>query len=151
MQYALERKQYILLGRLVASRYPGIADELLTPLNEQEARDSDLSRLASYFISFFELQSFNPEDYRGPSQKNSFQSEMRRVFVGVMLHYYCPTVFKHNKDISCLPYGFVRSLSRVLNIGQASSSRLIQEVIVLHRAYDEFEQKVSDMLKRMTA
>jgi len=77
----LNKKQFLLLGRLYASQKPELARELLS-IYDKKPIAQDHSLISTFFLTFCLLQNINPDEYRGSLFKSK-KVELRRLFYSV--------------------------------------------------------------------
>jgi len=144
----LNKKQFLLLGRLCASQKPELARELLSIYNEKPI-SQDHSLISAFFLTFCQLQNINPDDYRGSLFKSK-KVELRRLFIASMTHIYIPHV--HNEPANCmrLHYGFLKQLSQELQQKPQNVGKMIREVITIEKVYEEFRANVKALTLKLT-
>lgn len=132
------KKHYILLGKLLAKNRPEIAAELLSAHNIAE---TDYTKIPAFLHSFCILKGFDPKD------STKVAIDHRREFLCAMLHLYNPQVFSQPIDGITLKVGFVRQVSNVILQHESNTSRMIREVLMLERVYDDFRNDVDTSLQ----
>lgn len=141
----LGKRRAMLLGRLLLRHRPEVARELMPHLDTPEA---DPARIPDYFEAFCALHSLDPDDYRGALYK-SFKVERRKLFIACMLRLYNPACFAQPSDAIMVSRSFVARLSATLSQDKGNISRLIRQVIVMERAYEDFRGQVNDTLSKL--
>lgn len=138
------KKHYHLLGRLLVSKKPEIAHELLSTYcnNDVEPVLTDLDQMERLFICFCHTKGIDPELVANSFRK-SLKIEYRKEFIAVMLHLYTPQVYFQPVQNIVLRLGFVGQVVAVLRQDYGNISKMIREVIIWEREYDEFKEKVS--------
>jgi hypothetical protein len=134
------KKELYLLGKIVYHRRPDMAKEFL-PQIPGKGRLSDFTKMPILFQSYCKNAEINPDEYRGHIGKMD-KVDTRRVFVSTMLHVFIPEVYSHPLDSPIIPFGFNKQLCETIGIGKGPVSRLIREVIIQERAYDDYKLKV---------
>ncbi len=87
------------------------------------------------------------EAYSGALYKSS-KVDVRRLFVAAMVHLYQPQIY-HQPEISLGKNGFVMTLAGVLKQHEANVSAMIREVISWEREYDDFKEKVTNVVAKL--
>lgn len=146
---AFGKKEYFLLGKLLTQRHPDMAKELLPQL-PGKAQLTDYDKVPALYLLFCKIINVNPEEYRGQLHRTA-KLDIRRLFISTMLHLYVPEIFNHPLDGPIVPWGFSKKICDVLHVGKGQMSRIIREVILAERAYEEYKTKVDDVLTKMTA
>jgi hypothetical protein len=144
----LNEKQYKILGRMVAKKHPDIAAQLLSTLNHT-ATETDIQKITLYYDQFCELQGIERNEYFGAVYKTS-KVDIFRLFIASMIHLYYPEIyFQPIEEINMKKEGFVTALAN--SIGQPTSnvSNRIREVIQWENQYDDFKNKVFDMVEKL--
>ncbi len=141
----LSKKKYALLGYLLASKMPSIASSLLTM---HEERENDFSKIPELYHNFCEIKNIDPLLYSGPLHKSE-KVEIRKEFIAIILHIYDPQLY--NQPIECLDIrpGLVRHLSDVTTQDKSRVSRMIREVVTMVKVYDDFNERVEELLTKM--
>lgn len=146
---SLGKKQYALLGRLLTQKNPELANDYFTTYLEGSPIETDLSHetLAGYFIAFCHIQDIkNPEQYQGAIHKTSMV-DVRRTFIGVVLHLYCPQVYNQPIEHLNIQRGMVKNLSFLFKMEPINVSRMIREVVTMDRVYEGFKEKVTSIVE----
>lgn len=139
LQSGLKRDKVLALGMLLLKRHPDISQSLLSELETEEPYDTDFDRIPKYFQVYSQMISLSVEQLRSPdwSRDRSFHL---KIFVASMLRIYRPLIITWRG--STLKPGFNLKLSKVLNQYQPNISKLVHEVVVLEKAYEDFRNEV---------
>lgn len=139
LQSGLKRDKVLALGMLLLKRHPDISQSLLSELETEEPYDTDFNRIPEYFQVYSNLISIPIDQLRSPdwSRERSFHL---KVFIASMIRIYRPFINTWRGD-NVKP-GFNLSLSKILNKYQPNISKLVQEVVVLEKAYEDFRKEV---------
>jgi hypothetical protein len=142
--------QYALLGKLLFQTHPELAHELISVyLPPDKPSESEFERIQPLFGLFCDLQNLQPSDYIGAIHKSS-KVDIRRVFVAVILHLFCPEVFNHPADYVVPKYGLVKNLQKVLGFqSRGNISTLIREAIMWEKRYDDFAFTVNKLTQQI--
>lgn len=148
--FSFSKKDHALLGKLLLKNKPDIAQELIkTYLPEQPPKESDFSKIKDLFSRFCKIQNIEPEEHLGPVYKSDKVS-MRRLFVATMVHLYNPQVYFQPLDSIVLSNGFVTAITRVLSQNKGNTSKMIREVIIWEKQYEDFATSVSQTITKLT-
>jgi hypothetical protein len=126
---------YAQIGRLVATRKPEIIDELM--VGYLRPPQTNFNKIEGYYTKFTNI---NPSS---SSLKELVES--RRIFIAVMFHLYQPEVFT-NKSVYIKP-GLGKAISKEVGVQDYNLSKMLREIIVMERAYDDFKDKVLKILE----
>jgi hypothetical protein len=128
------KKNYSMIGRMLYKTHPEVAssiEKVLTP-----GEETDLTRIFSYYARFTSLDLPDPNPV-----------SRRRVFIAVMLRMYHPSCL--HTGIIKVKNGFVKNIGACFGcVGQAIT-RNIREVIIMNKAYDEFQATVNDVFEKL--
>jgi len=149
MAIALGKKQYTILGKLLASRFPDEAREIVGAYINVSPPETSLSKIETFFLSYCHLNNLEPTEHRGNLYKRN-KLDQRRIFLSIMLHLYSPQVFQQPPDSIILAKGFLTEISRVLDSNTAQMSRMVREVITMERVYSDYAEKVKEITSRLT-
>lgn len=137
---AIQRKHYALLGELLIQNEPETAKKLISAyLPDEPPKETDFKKISDYFSEFRRLNNIT-----------SLNVSDRRIFIAVTLHIYNPEVYFQPSNKILLKHGFVRCLSNVLGQKEPNVSKMIREVILWERSYEDFAQEVSKMIEKLT-
>jgi hypothetical protein len=145
------KKEYAILGRLLALTEPATAERLITTyLPRETAIQSDLSVIPAYFITFCDLRGIHPEDYIGPLFKTS-KVDIRRLFVAVMLKMYYPGMYNMPiVDFSLIGRtGFSKAITQLFQAKKENIFKTIREVIIWKNEYDDFAFLVDQAIEQL--
>ena len=147
---SLSPKEYSILGRLCASQKPDVARELLS-IYDNKPLDKDHPNIQVYFIEFCRLQDIDPEEYKGALFKAS-KVEQRRLFIACMVHIYLPHLYVSATTAAGirLDYGFISSLAESLNQKKSNISKMVREIVVTEKVYDEFRDRATWLVEQLT-
>lgn len=141
----LGKRQYNLLGKLLANHHPDMARQLLERFcPDIQPPEQDLSVMKDYFTRYCRLRDLEPNEYRGPLFKSGKVKE-RKIFIGVMLHLYDPRVYYQPQDSIILRKGLVKELCGVLDYHMCEISKHIREALLFEKIYEEFRTEVGRM------
>lgn len=141
---------YTLLGKILFQKEPELAQRLLSDYYPQkQPLDTDISRIQHYFSSYCAFQNIDPLEYTGRLYKSK-KVEVRRLFIGAMLHIYNPQVYVQPIDQLILFHGFVRRLAGVLCQNEGNVSKMIREVITWEKNYQDFSGSVEQIVNELT-
>lgn len=126
------KKNYSLIGRILYKTRPEIASQLEYYI--QPGTETDLKRIFYFYSRFdgFDLPGYN-------------EVNKRRLFTAAMLKLYHPNYLK--SGIINVKYGFAKNIACCFGCKTASVSINIKEVVIMYRAYTEFEEKVNEILE----
>jgi hypothetical protein len=136
------QNEYRLIGKLLMKTEPDKAEELLSSY-QNKGIDTDLGNIHGYYLAFCRLQGVDPATYRGKIYKTSLV-DVRKLFISVIMHIYCPQVFEQNPRIIRFPYRLANTLSSELRIANAAASLNMHELINFEKIYSEYKQKVEE-------
>jgi hypothetical protein len=144
----LSTKQLSILGRLCAIQKPEVARELLS-IYDIEPVEKDHALIAKYFQSFCSLHDIQPAEYKGALFKSQ-KVHVRRIFVAAMIRVYIPHLYKAPPGTVRLEYGFVQGLSVELRLKNTNVAKMIREVIIMEKVYEEFRANVDATTNLLT-
>lgn len=145
---ALGKKQYLLLGKLLVTRHPEVATDLLKEVSASEPHEKDFGKMSNYFNVFCRIMNIQPTEYRG-SLRKTYKTNVRRLYVSVMLHLYSPGSFLHPANNIIITHGFIKSISEVLDTDESYMCLLSREVISMEKFYDDYKISVEKTRKKI--
>jgi hypothetical protein len=140
------KKTYIALGKMLLSKHPDVAEQLLTYC--RVSGDTNLDNIPIYFHRFCDINQLTPSDYTGRLVSQD-KLRMRRLFVGAMLHIYNEHIFHQPHTSPLMRNGFVKKLSECQNIKKAWMSRLIRQVIFDEKVYEAFRIDIQNIVSQL--
>lgn len=129
---ALEKRNYPLIGRILYRVHPEIASQIERMVVPGE--QTDLQRI------FFFYSRFTNINLPGYNDVNK-----RRLFTAVIMFLYYPQSLKNG--LVNVKKGFVKNIAACFDSKQESITRNIREVIIMYRAYEDFAEKVNEILE----
>lgn len=138
----VSKKNLSLLGHELLKRYPNIASEILTDIiASTSGYITDTSLVNYYFDAFCDYT--NQDSGRIRNTKNNYSvTETKRIFVGFVIKIYHPNLFKIRTGFFQPQIGLIKNLSSTLNMDEGNISRLIRQVIVRIRVYNDFAEYI---------
>lgn len=144
------RKHYAFLGKLFLQKHPEQAKEIISQyLPESPPAETDYSKINTFFLRFCALESINPDEYTGRLYKTS-KIDVRKKFIAVIIHLYCPQAFIQASDSLTLNRGLVKTLAQVFDQTVANVSINIREVIVWEKQYEDFSRSVHLVIEKLS-
>ncbi|MCF1713034.1 hypothetical protein L0U88_00140 [Flavihumibacter sp. RY-1] len=140
-RFHYSKGQVLQLGIIALKRFPELSSELLKELDEYDIPpfDNDLSNIEKYFTVFCDRNLTTDDDIRLKSYSRQ-RTERIKVFTATMLRIYRP--FKITlSGIQVIP-GFNSKLSIVIGMKGPNTTKLLKELEVYEKAYDEFRYEV---------
>lgn len=134
------KKQHQLLGKLLVSRHPELAAEFLKQI---PPIDTDLGKLPAFLTAFCACKGIEPEEFKGPLLVRS-RVELRRIFVGAMVHIFTPQAYHLPPGIMFFTRGFTKALCEQLNINDSYTTRFIRQVVSDEKIYEDFRLQVEE-------
>jgi len=145
----ISRKKLSFIGYQLLKRRPDIATEILTEyIATSKSQIEDTSLISWYFDAFCESISQSREDIVNIKNNYSFH-ERKREFVGLVIKIYHPAVFSSNADFFQPQRGMITNLSSTLNVNKGNVSRMLSEVLVRLRAYDDFKLSIENLYNKI--
>ncbi len=145
MQLAVGVTYYQLLGKLLVNQRPDVAEEILSQIHKPI--DIDLGKMDHYLSAFCSKHKITPSSITEVKHK-SRAVELRRLFVASMLKVYHPGAFQCIEVLAIQRSGLVYKLSEVLHSNEGNMSKMIREVIMMVKVYDEFRDQVDSFVQQ---
>lgn len=140
------KKTYTTLGRLLVKKRPEIAEELLAYC--QLVGETDLDKIPDFFKRFCEYLHLNPDEYTG-KLKDPAKQNVRRLFIGAMLHLYNRHAFHQPHTNPVMRSGFVSRLSDCQGVDISRISHVIRQVMLEEKVYDDFRTKLESIVTHL--
>lgn len=143
MSTTVLKRQYYLLGKLVTIFQPDVAQQLLVSYNEKNKPPqlTDYHLIEKYFCYY-------NKTFCDPACTKSERLNEIRYFIAVMLHLYQPQVYygiSVSRELG--EPGFVYEIGRITGKSHSRASRLISEVVLFEKVYDDFRIHVEGIIK----
>jgi hypothetical protein len=147
---ALSQKHLALLGKLLLKTEPETAHRLLsTYLPQEQPAFSDLSRIPDLFLLFCQVNNLNVEEYKGALCKTS-KMNWRKEFIAVILHFYCPQVYRQPLDQIILNQGLLKGICDAVRYSsKGSMHKFVREVVLWERNYEDFRASIASNIQKM--
>jgi hypothetical protein len=145
----VSKRHYALLGMLFFQKEPERAQKYISDYIPSISPESDLSKIDKLFKNFCRLENLDPEDRLQWSHEKLAK---RRLFIAVIIHLYHPKIFflpQLSYDRQHELKGFVKTLATVLQMDKGNASKNIREAIFWEKQYEDFAQKVSELLEKI--
>lgn len=131
MLTAVAKKNYRQIGKILFMTHPELATRLENSLKPGE--ESDTGRIFLFYSRF--------DDLELPGYQKTHR---RRLFLACMISLYYPHFF--NSQYIRAGNFFAGNIAICFNCNQAQISRNIREAIVMYQAYEDFEEKVNEVV-----
>ncbi|KYP14372.1 hypothetical protein [Flavihumibacter sp. CACIAM 22H1] len=140
-RFHYSKGQVLLLGTVLLKRFPFWGAELLKELDEYDIPpfDNDLINIERYFKVFCDRNLVKEDDIR-INKWSRQRSNKIKVFTAAMLRIYRP--FKLTMRDNELMPGFNIRLSNVIGMHSLNITKLLKELEVYEKAYDDFRYEV---------
>jgi hypothetical protein len=139
------RREYAILGRLLLSKKPDIANELITAyLPHEEPKETELNKVYKLLMAFCAVNNLSISDCTGPGRS---QTTNRRIFICCIIHLYAPQFL--NDTTLYVNRGLVLELTKILHSQRDRVSRLIRQAILWKNSYPDFAEQVQISLAKM--
>lgn len=143
------RKEFAILGRLLLTKKPEIANELIsTYLPAKEAIETDQSKIGYFFLVFCKVQDIDLNEYLGPVYKSN-KVAVRRLFIACILNLYAPHVFIHPLQNTSINRGLIKQLANTLQWDKQPVSVMVRQIVLWQNQYKDFSDQVSEVLEKM--
>jgi hypothetical protein len=140
------RKEFAILGRLLFSKKPEIANELIVAyLPSVKPKETEIKNVYKLLIAFCAVNDLKITECTGTGRA---KVSNRRIFLCCILHLYTPYFFCEG-NISKAHYGLVSECSKVLGTATPMITRTMQQAIVWNKSYPEFAEQVKSSLAKM--
>jgi hypothetical protein len=106
-----------------------------------ERLDQELTNLPAYFQSF--------QKYTEASGYGKIL--LRQLFTSAMLHIYNPGVYLQPKNDLVMLHGFVRTLATTIRMNEGETSRLIRQVILNEKVYEDYKDQVTMIVSHISS
>jgi hypothetical protein len=133
MQATAIGKNYSLIGRVLKKTKPEVYTEIVDMLTPGE--EIDVQKIYRFYAKYDML------DHEGEAR------ERCRVFIGVMIKLYYP--FMLERVVTAVGHSFSLIIAHCFQMQRSHVSRFIPEVIVMYKAYDDFREKVDQVLEKI--
>ena len=146
-QLLIAPKDFKIIGRLLAYENPALANHLYSSYqsNQKTPAETDLSKIEPFFLQFCKEESILPSEHRGAQYKR-IRIDKQRLFIAVIIQIYAPNLFDPKNRNQRVPNGLRKSIAISLHKDQDNTSRLIQEIIMMERVYDEFRGRAEKLV-----
>lgn len=121
--------------------------ELLEKSERLKPSQTDLALIEKYYFLFCKANKVNPVDFTG-SIREGGKVETRKVFVSAMLRIYNPQVYMQSES-PVLSVGFIKQISGVLKLNTGYMSRMVREVILMEKVYDDYLEQVNKLITQL--
>lgn len=132
------RPNYSLLGRLLYKIHPEIAEDL-----ESKVKPGEVDDFKKIFFFYTRFESFELIGYK--------EIHRRRLFIAAMLQLYFPHFLDADVDIIHYAGGkdkpFRKNIAACFEVGKTLISRHVKEVVIMHQCYDDFRDKVDEIVQ----
>lgn len=135
----LSQNQVLQLGMLALKRCPELCIQILEELEEPEPSDTNLENIGKYFSVYCDRLGTTEDDLR-PNLWSRDRNYKFKVFAGAMVRIYRPFIITYHGHK--LKPGFNIKLAKTLNLYQPNISKMVREVQILEKAYDDFKYEV---------
>lgn len=147
---ALTKRQYRFIGKELARLNP---DQALAILNGHipagvNAEEKDPTRISLFLSRFCDIYGQNRESFVGSLRKPN-KVEVRRIFIGAMVHLFNPMVFNQSPDNLLFSFRFTRTLAETLHLDEGNISKSIREVITRKKVYTDFACHIEYTVERL--
>jgi hypothetical protein len=145
----VSKRHYALLGMLFFQKEPERAQKYISDyIPAIQAPESDFKKINSHYKKFCRIQDIEPEF--GPIHKRD-KVALRRLFIAVMLHLYNPQAYflPALTTANTAQQHFATAIAQVLGINKSTISRNIRQAIFWEKQYEDFAQKVSELLEKI--
>lgn len=141
---------YKMIGRLLTHKRPHLAQSLIYPYLKAVPYDTDFKKIDSYYLDLFcKEKGIEKSEITGALFKSS-KVDVRRLFIASMAHIYYPHIYhQHTHEINLSKKGFVTYLAKALKQQESNVSVVIREVVTWEKEYDDFKEKVVDIVEKL--
>lgn len=132
------KKNYSMIGRLLCRTFPDVASQL-----EDRIKPGDEVDFQKIFFFYSRFDSLDLPGYRDVHR--------RRLFAAVMLLFYYPHFLEVNNILQMglsrdTTKPFAKNIAACFNCNKSHISRNVREAVVMYQAYEDFQEKVNEVL-----
>src|SRR5436190_1656422 len=135
------QKKYTLLGKLVELHHPEIAQTLLS---ESSPVETDLSKVENYYRLFCDQNEIGYKELSTEYDHSivrklnrTERGNLKRVFIGAMIHLYSPASYKHPKGAVIFTKGLQSTLRKVIGLDHRVMNLLFDQVVAMKRVFED--------------
>lgn len=143
----LTRRDFTLLGKLVAKLQPKVAEQLLSDHSADSPLDKDLNNINFYFLNFCKVSGIEADDFAF-SRYDRPMIANKRVFIGVLLRIYSPGSLRSGLPVK---WGILKRTAELFkhNPETGHAHKLISDTIFQYKAYDDFREQVDNCVEKI--
>lgn len=131
-------KAYEIVGELFVKKGPETASKAAHSLMSVKASECDFDKISEFYSRFCSIENIT-----------ELKSTDKKLFISCILHLYHPIGFCVPVQYLTIPYGLAATLANVLGCSQPGISQIVRQVILEESVYDDFREKVKEMVDKI--